>query len=267
MTRLRIATNYSKEIRNKVADRVRSGCGLLLLYTHILFVLPRSGLAGCEDEVELLGGGCVGGLDGVSVDSGGRGWISMAEAGGDGGDRDAGVDHQGCVRMAEAVDGDVRQVVRSNEVAEPAPYRIRMDWHTVRLGEQAVAIYPPVAHTQTALSLPPFVLLEQLDGNRWRFDVAGGAIVLGRIRDDALVRNVQRGAGDADDGGLEVDVLPLQTTQFLPTHPGEHEHFDHRAVLHILTVKQGEQPGGLFLVEVSRRGLFFFREGGSLARI
>ena len=55
--------------------------------------------------------------------------------------------------------------------------RIRVDRHTVGLGEQAVAIYPSVAHAEALLSLPPFVLLEQLDGNRGRFDVAGGAIV------------------------------------------------------------------------------------------
>ena len=33
---------------------------------HLL--LPRSGLAGGEDHIELLGSGCVGGLDGVDVD-------------------------------------------------------------------------------------------------------------------------------------------------------------------------------------------------------
>lgn len=103
--------------------------------------------------------------------------VGVTEAGGDGGQRDAGVDHQRGVRMAEAVDGDVRQVVRSYKVTEPTADGIRMDWHTVRLGEQAVAIYPSVAHAEALLSLPPFVLLEQLDGNRGRFDVAGGAVV------------------------------------------------------------------------------------------
>ena len=132
---------------------------------------------GCKDQVELLGGCCVGGLDGVSVDSGCRGWISVAEAGGDGGDRDAGVDHQGCVGMAQAVDGDVRQVVRSHEITEPAADSVRMDRHTVGLGEQAVAIHPSIAHAEALLSLPPFVLPEQLYGNRGRFDVAGGAVI------------------------------------------------------------------------------------------
>ena len=65
--------------------------------------LPHSGLAGGEDEVELLGGGCVGGPDGVDVDLT-CGGVGMAEAGGDGDDRYAGVDHQGGVRVAEAVD-------------------------------------------------------------------------------------------------------------------------------------------------------------------
>lgn len=101
----------------------------------VFIVLPHSGLAFCEDHIELLGGGCVGGLDGVGVDSGGCGRVSVAEAGGDGGDRDAGVDHQGRVRVTQAVDGDVRQVVRSYEITEPTPYRIGMDRHTVRLGE------------------------------------------------------------------------------------------------------------------------------------
>ena len=42
---------------------------------HLL--LPRSGLAGCEDQVELLGGGSVGGLDGVGVDPCRCGRVSM----------------------------------------------------------------------------------------------------------------------------------------------------------------------------------------------
>lgn len=177
MTRLRIATNYSKEIRNKVADRVRSGCGLLLFYTHILFVLPRSGLAAGEEDVELLGGCCVGGLDGVDVDLACGGRVGVAEAGGDGGDRDAGVDHQGRIRVAQAVDGNIRQVVRSHEITEPAADSVRVDRHTIGLGEQAVAVHPSVAHAEALLSLPAFVLLEQLDGNRGRFDVARGAVV------------------------------------------------------------------------------------------
>lgn len=71
----------------------------------------------------------------MGVDSGCCGRAGVAEAGGDRGQRDAGVDHQGCVGMAQAVDGDVRQIVGADEVAEPAPYRIRMDRHTVRFGE------------------------------------------------------------------------------------------------------------------------------------
>ena len=220
-----------------------------------------------EDEVELLGGGCVSGLDGVGVDSGGCGWIGVAEAGGDGRERDAGVDHQRGVGMAQAMDGDVRQVVRSNEVAEPAPYRIRMDWHTVRLGEQAVTIYPSVAHRKAALSLPSFVLPEQLDGNSRRFDIARGAVVLGRVRNDPLVRNVQRGALDADDGGLEVDVLPFESAEFLPAHTREHEHLDHRLELHIFALDQLQKPAGLFLVQVARAGLFLFRESSALTRV
>ena len=58
-----------------IADRVRSGCGLLLFCVHIL--LPCSGLARGEDEVELLGGGCVGGPDGVDVDLACGGRISV----------------------------------------------------------------------------------------------------------------------------------------------------------------------------------------------
>lgn len=134
-------------------------------------------MAGGEDEVELLGGGCVGGLDGVDVDLARGCRVGVAEAGGYRRQRDAGVDHQRGVRMAEAVDGDVRQVVRSYEITEPTPYRIRMDWHTVRLGEQAVAIYPSVAHAEALLSLPAFVLLEQLDGDSRGFDVARGAVI------------------------------------------------------------------------------------------
>lgn len=125
----------------------------------------------------MLCGGCVGGLDSVGVDSGRCGWVGVTEAGGDGGDRDAGVDHQGGVRVAEAVDGDVRQVVRTDEITEPTSDGIRVDRHTVGLGEQAVTVYPSVAHAEALLSLPPFVLLEQLDGNRGRFDVARGAVV------------------------------------------------------------------------------------------
>lgn len=157
--------------------------------------------------------------------------------------------------------------MRSHEITEPTADGIGVNWHTVRLGEQSVAVYPSIAHTQSALSLPSFILFEQLDGDSGRFDVARGAVVLGGVGDDALMRNVERGTGDADDGGLEVNVFPLQPTQLLPSHTREHEHLDHRAVLHVLAVKQREQPGGLFLVEVSRRGLFLFREGGTLAWI
>lgn len=63
------------------------------------------------------------------------GRIGMAEAGGDGGDRYAGVDHQGGVRVAQAVDGNIRQIVRSYEITEPTPYRIGVDRHTVGLRE------------------------------------------------------------------------------------------------------------------------------------
>ena len=118
-------------------------------------------MAFCENEVELLGGGCVGGLDGVDVDLTGRCRVGVTESGGYRRQGDTGVDHQRGVRVAEAVDGDVRQIVRSYEITEPTPYRVRMDRHTVRLGEQAVAIYPSVAHAEALLSLPAFVLLEQ----------------------------------------------------------------------------------------------------------
>lgn len=243
---------------------MRSAC---VLFAYSLFILPRSRLAAGEEDVELLGGGCVGGLDGVDVDLTCGGGVGVAEAGSYRCQRDAGVDHQRGVRMAETVDGDVRQIVGADEVAEPAPYRIRMDRHTVGLREQAVAIYPSVAHAEALLSLPPFVLLEQLDGDSRRFDVAGGAVVLCRIRDDALVRNVQRSALDADDGRLEVDVLPFESAEFLPAHTREHEHLDHRLELHIFALDQLQKPAGLFLVQVARTGLFLFREGGSLARI
>ncbi len=201
----------------------------------------------------------------VDLACGGR--VGVAEAGGYGSQWDTGVDHQRGVRMAEAVDGDVRQVVRSYEITEPASYRVRMDRHTVGLGEQTVTVYPSVAHAEALLSLPAFVFLEQLDGNRGRFDVARGAVVLGRVRNDPLVRDVQRGALDVDDGGLEVDVLPLEATEFLPAHTCEHEHLDHRLELHIFALDQLQKPAGLFLVQVARTGLFLFRKGGSLARI
>ena len=92
-------------------------------------------MAGCEDHIELLGGGCVGGPDGVDVDLARGCRVGVTEAGGDGRDWDAGVDHQCGVRVAEAVDGNIRQVVRSYEITEPTPYRIGVDRHTVRLGE------------------------------------------------------------------------------------------------------------------------------------
>lgn len=84
-----------------------SGMDAVCCYS-VFILLPRSGLAGCKDHVELFCGGCGGGLDCVGVDSGCRGWVGVTEAGGDGGDRDAGVDHQGRVRMPQAVDSDVR---------------------------------------------------------------------------------------------------------------------------------------------------------------
>ena len=58
------------------------------------FFLPRSGLAGCEDQIRLLGG-CVGGLDHVDEDLARGGRVGMVVSCGDGGQRDAGVDHRG----------------------------------------------------------------------------------------------------------------------------------------------------------------------------
>lgn len=111
------------------------------------YLLPRSGVAASEKDVELLGSGCVGGLDRVGVDPRCRGGVGVTESGGDGGDWDAGVDHQGGVGVAQAVDGDVRQVVGFDKVAEPTADRVRVDRCAVGLGEQPVAVYPSVAHT------------------------------------------------------------------------------------------------------------------------
>ena len=135
----------------------------------------------------------------MSVDPCGCGRIGVTEAGGDGGDRDAGVDHQRGVRMAQTVDGDVRQIIRFDEIAEPTADGVRVDGCTVRFREKPVAICPSITHTQAALSLPPLILLEKLDGNSRRFDVACRACVLGGIGDDALVRDVERRAGDPND--------------------------------------------------------------------
>ncbi len=55
----------------------------------------------------------------MDVDLAGRCRVGVAESGGDGGQRDAGVDHQGRVRVTQAADGDVRQVMRSHEITEP----------------------------------------------------------------------------------------------------------------------------------------------------
>lgn len=232
-----------------------------------MYLLPRSGLAVGEDQIQLFSGGCVGGLDGVDIDLARGCRIGVTEAGGDGGDRDAGVDHQRGVGMSEAVDGDVRQIVRTDEVAEPTADGVGVDRRTVRLGEQPVAISPTVTHREPSLCLPTFVLLEQLNRYRRGFDVAGGAVVLRRLGDDPLVRDVQRGALDADDGGLEVDVLPFESAEFLPAHTREHEHLDHRLELHIFALDQLQKPAGLFLVQVARAGLFLFREGCPLTWI
>lgn len=62
------------------------------------------------------------------------------------------------------------------------------------------------------------------------------------------MRDVQRGALYADDGGLEVDVLPFESAEFLPAHTREHEHLDHRLELHIFALDQLQKPAGLFLV-------------------
>ena len=62
------------------------------------------------------------------------------------------------------------------------------------------------------------------------------------------MRDVERGAGDPDDGGLEVNVFPLEATQLLATHTSEHEHLDHRLELHIFALDQLQKPAGLFLV-------------------
>lgn len=243
---------------SKKADRVQNGCGLLSFYAHIQ--LPRSGLAGCEDQVELFCGGSVGGLDGVGVDPCGRGRIGVAEAGGDGGDRDAGVDHQCGVRVAEAVNGDVRQVVGADEVVEPTADGVGMDRRTIRLGEQPVAVNPAVAHRETLLCLPAFVLLQELDRDHRRFDEARGTVVFRRLGDDTLVRDIERSAFDSDDRRLKINILPLEPAEFFAAHTREHEQFDHRAVLYILAVEQGKQAGGLFFVQIARASFLFFRE-------
>ena len=113
----------------------------------------------------------------MDVDLAGRCRVGVTESCGDGGQRDTGVDHQGGVRVAEAVDGDVRQVVPSYKITEPTAYRIRVDGCSIGLGEKTVTIYPSIAHTQSALSLPTLVLLEQLDSYRGGFDVARGAVI------------------------------------------------------------------------------------------
>lgn len=61
--------------------------------------------------------------------------VSVTEAGGYRGDWDSGVDHQRGVRVAQAVDRDVRQAVRFYEITEPAADGVRMDRHTIGLGE------------------------------------------------------------------------------------------------------------------------------------
>ena len=81
------------------------------------------------------------------------------------------------------------------------------------------------------------------------------------------MRDVQRGALDADDGGLEVDVLPFESAEFLPAHTREHEHFDHRLELHIFAFDQLQKPARLLFIEITRTGLFLFREGGTLTWI
>ena len=51
-----------------------TGSGLLFVCAH---VLPCSGFAIGEDDIQLIGGGRVGGLDGMGVDSGCRGRIGV----------------------------------------------------------------------------------------------------------------------------------------------------------------------------------------------
>ncbi len=56
---------------------------------------------------------------GVGVDLARGCRVGVAEAGGDSCQRDAGVDHQRGVGMAQAVNGNVRQVVSTDEITEP----------------------------------------------------------------------------------------------------------------------------------------------------
>ena len=72
--------------------------------------------------------------------------IGVTEAGGNSRDRDAGVDHQRRVGMAQTVDGNVRKIIRFDEVAEPTADGVRVNRRTVRLGKQPITVDPSVAH-------------------------------------------------------------------------------------------------------------------------
>ena len=92
-----------------------------------------------------------------------------------------------------------------------------MDRLVVVVGEQAVAVYPPVANLKTFLGLPVAVLTKCLHCDCRSFDKAGGAVAFDGVGDDALVCDVEQGALDTYDEG-EVDTLPLDATKLLSPH-------------------------------------------------
>ena len=62
-----------------------------------------------------------------------------------------------------------------------------MDRLVVVVGEQAVAVYPPVANLKTFLGLPVAVLTKCLHCDCRSFDKAGGAVAFDGVGDEALV--------------------------------------------------------------------------------
>ena len=58
------------------------------------------------------------------------------------------------VRMPQGMNRDLRQISPRNEIMEPPRDAVRVDWRTVVLREQTVAVNPAIAHDDSLLPLP-----------------------------------------------------------------------------------------------------------------
>ena len=112
--------------------------------------------------------------------------------------------------------GDFREVIVPNEIVEPTGECIWIDWGTVPSGKKEIVVLPLIAQAQALLGLPSTVLSQQGDAGRRELYHPLGSPSLWGVGDHALVGNVYRVFTDAQCGGIQVNIAPLQATEFSP---------------------------------------------------